>query len=271
MTQASKPDTGPFFLPGDSLGVLLIHGFTGSTVETRPMGHYLASKGLTVSGVRLPGHGTCPEDLYGCTHQDWAKACQNGLAELRSHCSTIFVAGLSLGSLLSLSLAADNDDIAGLILMAPAIKVKDPRIRLAWLGKYFIKSLSKGLREDRLCDPAAAARGWSYDCLPLEGVAGVYALQRLVRRSLPRIKTPCFVMQGRHDDALAPDAAQIIYDEIGSTDRELVWLDHSGHNILVDGEREVVWQRSYDWIVARYGSGASSLETADAGSPRARA
>jgi len=259
LPQAPGLDTSPFFFAGGSLGVLLIHGFTGAPVETRPMGQYLAGKGFTVSGVRLPGHGTCPEDMDGCTHADWIAACQCAFEGLMAQCTTVFVAGLSLGSLLTLWLAAHNEGIAGLILMAPAIKVRDWSIRLAWLGKYFIKSLSRGLPEERLCDPQAVERSWSYDCMPLEGVAEVYSLQRKVRRLLPQIKTPAFILQGSNDEALAPDAAQIVYDEIGSTDRTLLWLDKSSHNILVDGERDLVWEQSYDWIVQRAGA-ASSVE-----------
>ncbi len=36
---------------------------------------------------------------------------------------------------------------------------------------------------------------------------------------------------------------------VASTDRTLVWLENSGHNLLIDGERESVWARSYDWMM----------------------
>jgi len=31
----------------------------------------------------------------------------------------------------------------------------------------------------------------------------------------------------------------------------VVWLEHSGHNVLIDGERESLWALSYEWIMER--------------------
>lgn len=51
----SKPTV--FFLKGGPVGVLLIHGFTGSTTEASLVGNYLHERGLTVSAPLLPDHG----------------------------------------------------------------------------------------------------------------------------------------------------------------------------------------------------------------------
>ena len=57
----------PFFLPGRSEGVLLLHGFTGSPSEMKLYGAYLQQCGYTVLAIRLAGHGTSPEDLERVT------------------------------------------------------------------------------------------------------------------------------------------------------------------------------------------------------------
>src|SRR5947207_15572 len=88
------------------VGVLLIHGFTGSPPEVRPLGEYLAQQGLVVHGVRLPGHGTRPEDLLAVTWQDWAAHVREALDALHAECETVFVGGLSMGGLLTLYLGA---------------------------------------------------------------------------------------------------------------------------------------------------------------------
>jgi len=79
-------------------------------------------------------------------------------------------------------------------------------------------------------------------------------LARQVRRALPRIRQPILVFQGRWDAQLTPQAAQIVYDSVSSTDKTLVWLERSGHNLLADGEREAVWAQSYEWLVERAAS-----------------
>lgn len=252
MPQPSHLSTDPFFFDGGPVGVLLIHGFTGAPTEMRPMGEYLAARGLTVAGVRLPGHGTTPEELAHTTRDEWIAACETELAKLRARCQTLFVGGLSLGALLALWLGAHHDDLAGLILLAPAVKVRDWRMRFTPIARYFIKySPVDPTAESDLEDPEALDRVWCYDTRPIAAAAEVYALQRWVQRALPRIRQPVLIIQGRGDRALTPDAAQFTYERIGSGDKTLIWLEHSGHNILVDGERERVWEESYYWMAER--------------------
>jgi carboxylesterase len=62
-------------LPGDerkeSTAVLMVHGFTGSPSEFRRVGYFLNEMGYTVKAVRLPGHGTTPEDMIRTGWRDW--------------------------------------------------------------------------------------------------------------------------------------------------------------------------------------------------------
>lgn len=43
---------------GGKTGFLLLHGFTATTAEVRPLGEALHAAGHTVSAPLLPGHGT---------------------------------------------------------------------------------------------------------------------------------------------------------------------------------------------------------------------
>jgi len=53
----------PFDLVGGDVGVVCIHGFTGSPYEMRYLGEALARAGRTVRNLLLPGHGTSVDDL----------------------------------------------------------------------------------------------------------------------------------------------------------------------------------------------------------------
>jgi len=255
MPQPSHLSPDAFFFPGGPTGVLLIHGFPGSPAETRPLGEFLAGRGLTVSGVRLPGHGTVPEDLARTHRREWIAACEVELATLRSRCQTLFAGGLSLGSLLALWLGAHHADLAGLLLLGPAIKVRDWRIHLTPLVQYIVKYMPVDhAAEGDVCDPEALDRVWCYDTRPVSGAAQVLGLQRQVRRLLPRVDQPALIVQGRHDVSLSPDAAQIVHDRISSADKTLLWMENSGHNVLIDGERERVWEECAGWIEERVGA-----------------
>lgn len=254
MPQQAHLDPSALEADGGPVGVLLIHGYTGSAAETRPMGVYLAEHDFTVRCPLLPGHGTQPQDLTRISWKDWTGEVESALHDLQSRCDTVFVGGLSLGSLLTLWLGSQHPDIAGLIPMAPAIRVQNRLIPLALLLRHFLKYYPMApMGDDDLGDPQAAERSWCYDETPLWGAAEVYLLQRRVRRTLPQIRQPILIFQGRRDATLHPQAADELYGAVGSTDRRLVWLENSGHNLLIDGERESVWAQSYDWMMGLLG------------------
>jgi len=249
MPQPSHLDPGPYSSQAGPNGVLLIHGFTGSVAETRPMGEYLAARNLTVRCPLLPGHGTSPQDLTRIEWQDWTGAVEAELQALLETCDRAFVGGLSLGALLTLWLGARHPAIAGLIPMAPALEVRNRMLPLTVGLRHVLKYNPLGPMGDAdLGDPAALDRIWCYDQLPLWGAAEVFLLQREVRQALPSIRQPILLFQGRRDQQLTERAARRVYDGVSSVDKTLVWLEHSGHNLLADGEREAVWAQSYEWI-----------------------
>ncbi len=242
----SKLDLNPFFFDGGPTGCLLIHGFSGSPPEMRPMGEYLAEKGLTVRGVRLAGHGTSPEDMATTGWRDWVASAEEGLRELQGRCEQVFVAGLSMGGLITLHLAAQHSPVGIVAMSAPAY-IADWRFRLLPLAQYFLRWVTPGIESD-LTDPEAETRISSYQVLPIRCVVSLRELLRLVRRELPQVKAPALIMQGEKDHHVPPDSAQIIFEELGAADKEIVWWPNSGHCITVDSEREAVWARAYEFI-----------------------
>jgi alpha-beta hydrolase superfamily lysophospholipase len=113
----------PFFWEAGPLGVLLIHGFTATTAEVRPLAKILHQNGYTVSGPLLPGHYTRPEDLNRVKWQDWVAEVETALHQLQAKCPTVFVGGESTGGLLALYLAARHPEVAGILAYAPALKL----------------------------------------------------------------------------------------------------------------------------------------------------
>ena len=252
MARTPGLDPSAFTLQGGPVGCLLLHGYTGSPPEMRLVGEYLNQRGITVSAPLLSGHGTEPEDLNRYKWTDWYADAEDALIELRSRCSILFVAGLSMGALLTLHLGARHPEIMGLITYSPPIGVRNKLIHLSPYLKYFIRQWGKAddNADTDLTDPEAVKRLWSYETNPTWGAHEVYKLMRLVRRELPAITRPILIMQSTKDEAVAAAAGQLLYDEIGSSDKEFVLLHNSGHCITVDAEREEVFQHSHDFIAA---------------------
>src|SRR5215469_2208865 len=115
-----KPGScAPFDFAGDRRGVLLLHGFTGTPFEVRPLGERLARRGLTIVGPVVPGHCTSARSLEGTTWHDWEAGATAALDGLRARCDRVAVAGLSMGGLLAARLAfLRPQQIDALVLMS---------------------------------------------------------------------------------------------------------------------------------------------------------
>jgi carboxylesterase len=255
MPQPEHLDPSAYAADRGPVGVLLIHGYTGSVTDVRALGEYLAARGLSVRCPLLAGHGTTPGELTQVrSWREWAGEVEEALLELQGCCDLVFVGGLSTGALLTLWLGAHHPELAGLIAMAPAVKLRNP-LAPATLALRHVLTYNplSGLAEDHLRDPTGPSRLWSYDTMPLWGAGEVYRLGRHVRGILPGIRQPLLIFQSRHDPHVARQAPQMVLDAVESTDKTLVWLNDSGHNLLADGERESVWARCHAWIVERSG------------------
>jgi carboxylesterase len=249
MTRHAHLDPSAFFLESGPVGVLLIHGFTGSPPEMRPIGDYLHRRGFTVSGPRLPGHGTTVEDIEGCQWTDWTGEAERALAELQARCETVFVGGLSMGAVLTLYLAARHPELPGIVTYSPAVWPADRLLYLTPVFKHLIRRKPKGDERD-LTDPEADRRLWSYEEFPSAAAHEFLKLLRHVKPLLPQVTQPLLVVHSVLDTAIHPTSARRTYERVGSTDKELITLKNSGHCLTVDSEWEFVAERTYEFIQA---------------------
>lgn len=251
MARQSHLDPSAFFLEGGrSTGVLLIHGFTGSPPEMRLIGDYLNVRGYTVSGPLLPGHGATVEDMNRRTWREWADHVEQAYQELGSRCNRVCVGGLSMGTLLSLNLAAAHPEIPAVALYAPAAKIDNRLIYLAPLLKYVLPVWRKSSESD-LSDPEAELCFWSYEAYPVRAAHELLKLIYRVRGLLPRVTCPALIFHAARDMHVRDEGARYVYERIGSKEKELIVLANSGHGLTVDREWESVAQTTHAFFEAR--------------------
>lgn len=114
-------------------GVLLIHGLLDSPFSMRDIAEQLQAKGILCRAVLLPGHGTQPEDLLHVSHQDWTATVRYGIASLQQEVEQVYLIGYSTGAALSIQEALIDKNINGIIVIAPAVKLKAPvNLVVAW-------------------------------------------------------------------------------------------------------------------------------------------
>jgi len=232
-----------FYYRGNSTGVLLIHGFSGTPSEVRALGEFLRKKGYTVKGILLKGHGTVPKDMKKYGYRDWISGAVEGYKALKQECEEVFAVGLSMGGLLSLYLAR-NYDIKGAAVLSTPIRIHGKTAALDFFKRNF-KAHILGKTEKKDIDII------SYDKSPLKSMRHLFRLIRYIRENLKYIEKPVLIMQSYRDRTVSPLSANIIYNNIGSGDKSIVYLHKSGHIITCDKEKERVFEEVYGFIKAR--------------------
>ena len=238
----------PFFWHGGPDGILLIHGYTATTAEVRPLARYLCEYGYTVAGPLLPGHGTTPEDANRYTWLDWVRAIETAYREIAARCQRVIVGGESTGAILSLYLASEHPELKAMLCYAPALRLtlSPPMAALLRLIAPFKPYLPKGQLSN--------AELWQgYPVNPLKGAVQLLNLQRVVRRRLPAIQQPLLLMQGRLDNTVAAQAPQEIYDGVRTVVKELHWLEQSVHTLLLGVEQQQAFELTLRFIKQTFG------------------
>lgn len=235
----------PFLLPGDRTGCLLLHGFTSTPAEVRPLGEALHEAGYTVYAPLLPGHGTTPEDLLGVKCRDWIEGAQQGLNYLKRQCSSVIVIGHSMGGLLALQLAARNR-VKGVVTIAAALVPANRLIRLARFVKYFVpyREAEKGNHP-----PEVQKYLLHYPRFPIAAVAELHTLTIQTKAVLPHITAPALIIQTRDDKTVRPESAEVIFNKISSRKKECFWMDEGTHNIpVMPPYNELVFAKVVEFI-----------------------
>jgi carboxylesterase len=262
------PSAAPFFEKHGPVGVLMIHGYSGSPAELRPMGIALARAGYSVHGPLLAGHGERPDALHGIVWQAWATSAEAGLRRLQARCATVFVCGFSMGALLALRIAA-RQEVAGVIALAPALRFYGGlQMRLTGIVKHVMPwfyplekadfanpmvraGVLERMPDADLDDQDFVARLRREVRIPLSSIHELVQLRDAVERDLSRVTAPVLLMQGRNDTTVEPRSVDEVAQRICSRDQRTIWFEHSGHMLPNDVEREAVWAAAVEWMKER--------------------
>ena len=244
------PSARSIYLEGGPKGVLILHGYASYPGEFRGLAETLHAEGFTVSVPRLPGHGTDRRDFLQSNRHDWLRKAVDSYLDLTSTCESVYPAGLSMGGVLTLLLAAmfRPERVA---LMAPAVTNRNKLIWLTPLLKYVVRHLP-GTFKDTTDDPDREylqREYWAHKYT--KTAAEVFKLQLTARRNMAKVEADILTLVSRTDPTVSWRVAKYIEDRVGSAvKRHIIFPD--GPHLLVRGKREEEVNRAIaDWFTGR--------------------
>jgi carboxylesterase len=232
----------PFDLVGDDdIGVVLVHGFTGTPYEVRYLGEQLARAGYTVRAPLLPGHGTSLADLDATKWNDWAECVERAIDQLRVRCRRVAVVGQSLGGLLALHLASHRRDVACVASLAAPLWLEGLSARVAaWTTRGALRGVRAvpKLGGSDVRDKRVKRENPCYPSIPTKALAQLLDFMQVVDDALPRVTQPVLVLHAVQDHTAPVACAKTIAERTRAVRMRL--LPQSYHLIAVDVERDIV-------------------------------
>lgn len=211
------------------VGALLVHGLLDCPFSLRDIGQSLQKRGVFCRAILLPGHGTHPKDLMDVSYQDWVAAVKYGVESMKQEVDDLFLIGYSTGAALSVYHALRDEDISGLILLSPAIRLKAPVdivVGLRYMMRWFSKDDHRGfVFKEPETDYA------KYHSIPYNAVWQVSKLTRAIqhKRSQQSLSIPILMVLSIADETISPHQAVKYFSNMTHASSQLLLYTSCKH------------------------------------------
>jgi carboxylesterase len=231
-----------FIREGKRGQILLLHGFTGSPYDLKPLAMYLNKAGYLVAVPLLSAHGGQPEKLIGIKASDWLLDSLNAFNKFDDKSPKILI-GLSMGALLAILLTKKvSNQISALVLLSPALK-------LNFSAKLIIKAASLGLLPKNfsiiklsgasdIADPIAKNKCPSMPQMPISGLLEMESLRKKAILAIKHIRCPLFFGFGKNDAAINVASSRRVAMLAKSKVKVFREYAHSKHVLPLDFDRD---------------------------------
>jgi carboxylesterase len=236
----------PIFLKGNrKIGVLMIHGFTGTPKSVEPWAQGLNAKGFTVYVPLLAGHGSDWREMAKHDWGDWLNSAEEALSDLEQQVDELFIAGFSMGGTLATRLAQlFPSRISGLILLNPTIY--DNHFRM--IASRFLAPVIPSIKAEGTDVSKPEPIITSQQRVSLRAANSLHKLRHIVRRDLPLVRTPIKLFLSLNDHVVPYSNGLLISNSVRSERNEVHFFDKSFHVVPHDFDNEELVAVSADFI-----------------------
>lgn len=230
----------PILYIGGKKGIVLLHGFLGSPYEMKFIAQKFIEHNFSVYVPRLPGHGTSLEDMASFSRKDWISEARNAYLKMAEMCDEVSIAGLSMGGILTILLAAEFQPHKIALISTPK-RIPDRRAIFAPFVRPFIKIIKISDEEKGLASEEARKKHICYsDGIPVMAVWHLMLLINKAMRMLSSVKSQTLIIQSKYDKVIPSDSYHFIAQRIGTHNKEIYLAEEGNHTLTVDYGKEKI-------------------------------
>ncbi len=234
----------PISAVGSDVGVLVLQGFTGNPQSMRPFAEGLVAAGYSVEMPLLSGHGTTIQDMLNTSWDDWSADAEAALGRLAARTRNQVVAGLSMGGSLTVWLATQHPELAGIICVNPAtqapLEVRQFIQQLIDEGDETFESIGSDV-----ADPSSPES--AYDATPLRPLLSLFEASDRIAPLVPSIKSPLLLFTSPNDHVVPPGDSDFLAG-LMTAPVERISCDRSFHVATLDYDKEMILENSIRFI-----------------------
>lgn len=255
-----------WFPEGDTRAVLLLaHGLAEHGGRYMNLVRHFLPKGFAVHALDHIGHGRSEGPrVYVERFSDFTDTFQTfrKMVQERQENKPLFLVGHSMGGLMAACYLLEHQEgLAGAILSGPAVKVAGNIPQATIIAGRILSILAPKLRVVALDakgvsrDPEVV-RAYEEDPLVYRGKMTARLGAEMIRamgqvgEKASRIRLPLLILQGGADRLVEPSGAQLLYDGVSSTDRQIILYEGLYHEVFNEPEHERVLSDAEAWIAA---------------------
>jgi carboxylesterase len=231
---------------GSSVGVLVVHGFTGSPFSVRGVADAVAGGGFDVEVPRLPGHGTDVADMVTTGWGDWSAAVVDAFGQLSARTDRVVMVGQSMGATLALWAALRGSEPAGIVCINPVTRARSTE-EIALIDGLLEDGINVAPGEGSdIADPDSY--DITYDGTPLAPIRSflVDGVAAITDR-FGELAMPLRLFTSRNDHVVDPaDSDHLAESWGGSVER--TWLERSYHVATRDFDRGAVESGTVEFV-----------------------
>lgn len=204
--------------------IILVHGLLDSPIVMHSMASALNKAGFFIRNLLLPGHGLKPEALFNVHYQQWLDCVNFAIESLPKNIKKVSLVGLSTGALLNLYIASQLDsNIESLVLVAPAIKLKNPLAHCLPILNC-LTPVYPWLYHRAETDFA------KYQSMPVNAAYQVYQLSHKLNKKIKNSPIPCpiFMVISQDDETVSTAAAvRFFKDKTDANSRGIIYANEA--------------------------------------------